>query len=76
MMMKADCLLGCISKCGLQVDGGDFFPFRFAIMRLSGVCCPVFGSPVLRKTLTKELIKWRASKMLRGLPCMSRQERL
>lgn len=77
VMMKADCILGCINKCSLQVDGGDIFPLPFCYHEtVSGACCPVFGSPMLRKTLTKELIKCRATKMLQGLACMSCQERL
>lgn len=54
MMMKADCILDSISKCSLQVDGGDFFPLPFCDHEIvSGVYCPVFGSPVLGKTLVK-----------------------
>lgn len=32
VMMKADCILGCISKCSLHVDGGDFFFFFPSIL--------------------------------------------
>lgn len=59
VMMKADCILGCVSNCALQVGGGDFiffFPLPFCDHQIvSGVCCPVFGPPVLRKTLTKRV---------------------
>ena len=68
-------ILGCIKKSCQQIKEGDPPPLLCTGKATCGVLCPVLGSPV-EKNRNLLGVKWRATKITKGLEYLPYEERI